>query len=63
VVAVSLGSVTYTDGPLTDKTIFFNSNTIPEFSGLMFIAFLVATTTSAFLLKIRRHAKPLTNLS
>ena len=57
------GSVTYTDGPLIDKTIFFNSNTIPEFSSLMFTVFLVATTTSAFLLKKRRNAKLTASIS
>jgi hypothetical protein len=57
------GSVTHSDGPLADRTIFINSNAIPEFPGLMFTAILVATAISAFLLKRRITAKPMANVT
>ena len=57
------GSVTHSDGPLTDRTVFINSNAIPEFSGLMFAALLVATAISAILLKRRITTKPMANVT
>jgi len=57
------GSVNHADGPLADRTIFINSNAIPEFPGLMFIILLVATAASAFLLKRRITAKPMANVT
>ena len=57
------GSVTHSDGPLTDRTIFINPNAIPEFSGLMFAALLVATAISAILLKRRIPTKPMANVT
>lgn len=56
------GSVTHSDGPLADRTIFINSNAIPEFSVLMFAALLVATAISAILLKKRITTKPMANV-
>ncbi len=55
------GSVDHSNGPLIDKTIFINSNVIPEFPSLMFVALFVATATSAFLLKKRINAKSIAN--
>jgi len=57
------GSVTHSDGSLTDRTIFINSNVIPEFSGLMFAALLLATAISAILLKRRITTKPMANVT
>jgi hypothetical protein len=57
------GSVTHSDGPLTDRTIFINSNAIPEFSVLMFATLLVATAISAVLLKRRITTKPIANIT
>ena len=59
----SSGSVTHSDGPIADRTIFINSNAIPEFSALMFTVLLAATAISAFLLKRRITAKPMTNVT
>lgn len=56
------GSVTHSAGSLTDRTIFINSNAIPEFSGLMFAALLIATAISAILLKKRITTKPMANV-
>jgi hypothetical protein len=56
------GSVTHSDGPLIDQTIFINSNAVPEFSGLMLAALLVATAISAMLLKKRITANPVANV-
>ena len=57
------GSVTHSEGSLTDRTIFINSNAIPELPGLMFTAILVATAISAFLLRKRITTKPMTNVT
>jgi len=57
------GSVTHSEGFLTDRTIFINSNAIPEFSGFMFAALLVATAIVAVLLKRRITAKPMSNVT
>jgi hypothetical protein len=57
------GSVTHSNGPLTDRTLLINSNVIPEFSGLMFAALLIATAVSAILLKRKFTAKPMANVA
>ena len=57
------GSVTHSEGSLTDRTILINSDAIPEFPGLMFTAILVATAISAFLLRKRITAKPTANVT
>jgi hypothetical protein len=57
------GNVTYSDGPLEDKTIFFASTTIPEFPGLMFTVLLVAMTISAFLLNRKVTVNPTANIT
>ena len=57
------GSVTHSDGPVADKTILINSSVIPEFSGLMFAALMVATAVSAILLKKRITTKHVANLT
>jgi hypothetical protein len=57
------GSVTHSDGPLTDRTIFINSNEIPEFSGLMLAALLVTIAISAILLKRRITTKSMANVT
>jgi hypothetical protein len=57
------GSVTHSEGSLTDRTIFINSNAIPELPGLMFTAILVATAISAFLLRKRIAPKPMANVT
>lgn len=57
------GSVTHSNGPLTDRTILINSNVIPEFSSLLFAALLVATAASAILLKRRITTKPEANVT
>jgi hypothetical protein len=59
----SSGSVTHSDGPIADRTIFINSNAIPEFSALMFTVLLAVTAISAFLLKRRITAKPMANVT
>jgi hypothetical protein len=56
------GSVSHSNGPLTERTVLINSNVIPEFSGLMFAALLVTTAISAFLLKRRLTTKPTANV-
>ena len=56
------GSVTHSDGPIEDRTIFINPNAIPEFSVLMLAVLLVATAISAFLLRKRITAKPMANV-
>jgi hypothetical protein len=57
------GSVTHSDGPLTDRTVFINSSVIPEFPGLIFTAIFVATAISAILLRKRITAKPVANVT
>lgn len=57
------GSASHSNGPLRDHNILINSNVIPEFPGLMFAVILVATAISAFLLKRRITAKPVTNVT
>jgi hypothetical protein len=57
------GSVTHSEGTLTDKTILINSNAIPELPGLIFTAILVATAISAFLLRKRLTTKQMTNVT
>jgi hypothetical protein len=57
------GSVSHSNGPLRERNILINSNVIPEFSGLMFAALLVATTISAIVLKRRITAKPVANVT
>ena len=56
------GSATHSEGSLTGRTIFINSNAIPEFPGLMFTAIIVATAISAILLRKRIAPKPRVNV-
>ena len=57
------GSVSHKDGSVEEKTIFMNSNTIPEFSGLVFAILLVVMTISAFILNRKITAKPTANIT
>ena len=57
------GSVTHSEGSLTDRIIFINSNPIPEFPGLIFTTILVVTAIIAFLLRKRITVKPKVNVA
>ncbi len=57
------GSVTHSEGSLKDRSIFINSNPIPEFPGLIFTAILVVTAIIAFLLRKRITVKPNVNVA
>lgn len=57
------GSVTHSEGSLTNRSIFINSNPIPEFPGLIFTAILVVTAIIAFLLRKRITVTPKINVA